>query len=87
MQQNALIQTQRNQLKQVIVGWEYLLDRLILALLAHGHILVEGAPGLAKTTAIKVLTAALDSMWYRENKPELEEIKQAANRCRSRQGA
>jgi MoxR-like ATPase len=46
MKQHVLIQTLRNRLKQVIVGQEYLLDRLVVVLLAHGHILVEGAPGI-----------------------------------------
>ena len=45
------------QVKKVIVGQDGLLERLIVALLARGHILVEGVPGLAKTMAIKTLAA------------------------------
>ena len=41
------------EVKKVIVGQDHLLERLIVALLARGHILVEGVPGLAKTMAIK----------------------------------
>src|SRR5215467_9784119 len=41
------------EIKKVIVGQEYLLERLMVALLARGHILVEGVPGLAKTLAIR----------------------------------
>ena len=46
------------EVKKVIVGQDHLLERLIVALLARGHILVEGVPGLAKTMAIKTLAAA-----------------------------
>ena len=43
------------EVKKVIVGQDQLLERLVVALLARGHILVEGVPGLAKTMAIKTL--------------------------------
>jgi MoxR-like ATPase len=47
------------EVKKVIVGQDHLLERLIVALLARGHILVEGVPGLAKTMAIKTLGQAI----------------------------
>src|SRR6186997_1939606 len=47
------------EVKRVIVGQDHLLERLIVALLARGHILVEGVPGLAKTMAIKTLAEAI----------------------------
>ena len=47
------------QVKQIIVGQDHLLERLLVALLARGHILVEGVPGLAKTLAIKTLAQAI----------------------------
>ncbi len=47
------------EIKKVIVGQDVLLERLIVALLARGHVLVEGVPGLAKTLAIKTLAAAV----------------------------
>src|ERR1700674_214684 len=47
------------EVKKVIVGQDHLLERLIVALLARGHILVEGVPGLAKTMAIKTLAEAI----------------------------
>ncbi len=50
---------------KVIVGQEYLLDRMIMALLADGHILVEGVPGLAKTLAIKTLCQAIQAQFQR----------------------
>ena len=43
-----------------IVGQEELINRLLIALLANGHLLVEGAPGLAKTKSIKMLSRAID---------------------------
>lgn len=46
------------EVKKVIVGQDHLLERLVVALLARGHILVEGVPGLAKTMAIKTLAEA-----------------------------
>ncbi|HLA08659.1 MAG TPA: MoxR family ATPase, partial [Anaerolineales bacterium] len=47
------------EVKKVIVGQDHLLERMIVALLARGHILVEGVPGLAKTMAIKTLAEAI----------------------------
>jgi MoxR-like ATPase len=47
------------EVKKVIVGQDHLLERLVVALLARGHILVEGVPGLAKTMAIKTLSEAI----------------------------
>jgi MoxR-like ATPase len=47
------------EIKKVIVGQDVLLERLLVALLARGHVLVEGVPGLAKTMAIKTLAAAV----------------------------
>src|SRR4026209_609643 len=47
------------EVKKVIVGQDHLLERMIVALLARGHLLVEGVPGLAKTMAIKTLAQAI----------------------------
>ncbi len=47
------------EVKKVIVGQDHLLERLIVGLLARGHVLVEGVPGLAKTMAIKTLAQAI----------------------------
>ncbi|MEE3118316.1 MAG: MoxR family ATPase [Pseudomonadota bacterium] len=55
----------RSQLAKRIIGQEKLVDRLLIALLADGHLLVEGAPGLAKTTAIKALADHLDGDFHR----------------------
>jgi MoxR-like ATPase len=53
------------EVKKIIVGQDILLERLIVALLARGHILVEGVPGLAKTMAIKTLAEAIGGQFQR----------------------
>lgn len=53
------------EVKKIIVGQDTLLERLIVALLARGHILVEGVPGLAKTMAIKTLAEAIGGEFQR----------------------
>jgi MoxR-like ATPase len=53
------------EVKKVIVGQDLLLERLVVALLARGHILVEGVPGLAKTMAIKTLAASIGGQFQR----------------------
>ena len=55
----------REDLSREIVGQSALVERLLIALLADGHLLVEGAPGLAKTTAIRALAARLDAGFAR----------------------
>ncbi|MFI8719114.1 AAA family ATPase [Stenotrophomonas sp. NPDC077464] len=55
----------REALSAEIVGQDALVERLLTALLADGHLLVEGAPGLAKTTAIRALAARLDADFSR----------------------
>jgi MoxR-like ATPase len=50
---------------ELIIGQERLMERLTMALLCHGHLLVEGAPGLAKTTAIKVLADRIEGDFHR----------------------
>jgi len=53
------------EVKKVIVGQDHLLEQLVVALLARGHILVEGVPGLAKTLAIKTLAEAIGGEFKR----------------------
>ena len=52
-------------INQQIIGQEKLVNRLLIALLADGHLLVEGAPGLAKTRAIKVLSEGIEGDFHR----------------------
>jgi MoxR-like ATPase len=53
------------EVKKTIVGQDALLERLLVALLSHGHILVEGVPGLAKTLAVKALAGAIGGQFHR----------------------
>jgi MoxR-like ATPase len=53
------------EVKKIIVGQDHMLERLVVALLARGHILVEGVPGLAKTMAIKTLADAIGGEFKR----------------------
>jgi MoxR-like ATPase len=62
---HAAVQRLRSQLQERIIGQDNLIDRLLIALLADGHLLVEGAPGLAKTTAIKELAWRLQGDFHR----------------------
>lgn len=55
----------RHEIAQIIVGQQYMIDRLLVGILANGHVLIEGVPGLAKTTAVKTLAAALDLKFSR----------------------
>lgn len=59
------INTLINEMEKVMVGQSYLIERLILSLLADGHVLVEGVPGLAKTTAVKTLAKAINTKFKR----------------------
>ncbi len=55
----------REEIARVVVGQRYMVDRLLMALIADGHILVEGIPGLAKTTAIKAVAQAISTGFSR----------------------
>ena len=65
MSTHAQLKTLRDQLNQRIVGQDALVLRLLIALLADGHLLVEGAPGLAKTRAIKALGDLIEGDFHR----------------------
>ena len=55
----------RSEIGRVIVGQQYMIDRLLVGILANGHVLIEGVPGLAKTTAVKALANAIDCKFTR----------------------
>jgi MoxR-like ATPase len=63
LQQN--IDSLKTWLNSRIVGQQQLIERIIIALLADGHLLVEGAPGLAKTKAIKTVSEGIDAEFHR----------------------
>ena len=62
---HAELQGLRRRIGEQILGQQVLVDRLLVALLADGHLLVEGAPGLAKTSAIKALAAGIEADFHR----------------------
>ncbi len=62
--QNALIAL-KNHISEEIIGQDVLVERMLIGLLADGHILVEGAPGLAKTRAINVLSRGIEADFHR----------------------
>ena len=55
----------KQEIGKVIVGQKYLVDRLLIGILANGHVLLEGVPGLAKTLAVKTMASAMDSKFSR----------------------
>ncbi|MCX5757148.1 MAG: AAA family ATPase, partial [Candidatus Hydrogenedentes bacterium] len=64
-EQSRFVQRLRAEIGRVIVGQQYMIDRLLVGLLANGHVLIEGVPGLAKTTAVKTLAQAMDCKFNR----------------------
>lgn len=64
-QDSAFLELLNLEISKSIVGQKYMLERLMIALLSQGHILLEGVPGLAKTLAIKSLSDAIDTKFNR----------------------
>ncbi|QXD24478.1 MoxR family ATPase [Opitutia bacterium ISCC 51] len=62
---SAWVSPLRSAIGQVIIGQQYLVDRLILGLIANGHVLLEGVPGLAKTLSVRTLACAIDAHFQR----------------------
>src|SRR6058998_1137039 len=62
---SAFVQPLLNEINKVIVGQKYLVERLIIGLLANGHVLLEGVPGLAKTLSVKSLSASISVRFSR----------------------
>src|SRR5262245_25149916 len=65
LQNSGWVQHLQQEIGRVIVGQRHLLDRLLVALLTNGHVLLEGVPGLAKTLALKTLAAAISVRFKR----------------------
>jgi MoxR-like ATPase len=61
----ALVEQLRAEVRKAVVGQDEMISRLLVGLLCEGHILLEGVPGLAKTTAIKSLAQALETRFQR----------------------
>jgi MoxR-like ATPase len=64
-QESGFIADLLREMDKVIVGQRYMIERLLIGLLADGHVLVEGVPGLAKTTAVKTLSQAIRTQFQR----------------------
>src|SRR5215475_723703 len=62
---SAFVYRLREEIGRVVVGQRYVVDRLLIGLLANGHILLEGVPGLAKTLSVKTLAQAIDATFHR----------------------
>ncbi len=63
--ESAFVELLLQEVRKVIVGQSYLLDRLLIGILTQGHILLEGVPGLAKTLSVKTLADSIDSRFQR----------------------
>lgn len=61
----AWVQPLRTEIARVLIGQTELVDRLLVALLTNGHVLLEGVPGLAKTLAVRTLSSALHADFKR----------------------
>lgn len=63
--ESVFVQELLSEIGKVIIGQKYLVERLIIGLLANGHILIEGVPGLAKTLSVKTLSDAIQTKFQR----------------------
>ena len=64
-QSSAFVRPLLSEIGKVIVGQNYLVERLVIGLLANGHVLLEGVPGLAKTLSVKALASAINVKFSR----------------------
>lgn len=64
-EKNYFFSLLKTEINKVIIGQEYMIDRLLVGLLGNGHVLLEGVPGLAKTLAIKTLSEAVQGEFSR----------------------
>lgn len=64
-EKSEFVQAFFGEMDKVIVGQRYMLERMLIGLLANGHILLEGVPGLAKTMAVTILSRAIDADFQR----------------------
>ena len=62
---SVFVQALKQEIGKVIVGQDYLIERLLVGLLADGHVLLEGVPGLAKTLAVKTLAKTVETHFQR----------------------
>ena len=65
IKESGFITLIKNEMQKIIVGQDYLIDRLLIGLLADGHVLLEGVPGLAKTLTVKTLSECISAHFQR----------------------
>jgi MoxR-like ATPase len=63
--ESAFVESLRREVQRVIVGQDYMIDRIIIGILSQGHILLEGVPGLAKTLTVRTLARAIRTGFQR----------------------
>lgn len=63
--ESVFVEKLTSQMSSVIVGQKYMVERLLVGILANGHVLLEGVPGLAKTLAVKTLSDTIDTKFQR----------------------
>ena len=63
--ESGFVEKIRTEMGKVIVGQDYMIDRLLVGLLANGHVLLEGVPGLAKTMAVTTLSQTIQTKFQR----------------------
>ena len=63
--ESVFVEELLSEIRKVIVGQDYLIERLLVGLLANGHVLIEGVPGLAKTMSVRVLSSAISTKFQR----------------------
>ena len=63
--ESAFIDDLLAEIRKVIIGQDYLIERLLVGLMANGHVLIEGVPGLAKTMSVRVIAAAIKTGFQR----------------------
>lgn len=64
-QESVFVNSIREEIEKTIVGQKYLIDRLLIGILANGHVLLEGVPGLAKTMSVKTLSETIQTKFQR----------------------
>ncbi len=64
-EESGVLADLRNEMGKVIVGQKHLIERLLIGILANGHILLEGVPGLAKTLSVMTLAKAIQVKYQR----------------------
>jgi MoxR-like ATPase len=63
--ESAVLEAVRLQMGKVLIGQNVMIDRLLIGILGNGHILLEGVPGLAKTTAVRTLAQTIQAKFQR----------------------